>query len=98
MSAFCMAFSTQVAAIDRISLAFSNALTVALGVTTAWGCLLIAAMREDTAKRMWNLTCERPARSSLFIFRFGQASSMARVHPFSAAMFSGGYAVRNNVL
>lgn len=44
MSAFCIAFSTQVAAIERISLACCSAFVVAPGATTAWGCLLMAAM------------------------------------------------------
>ena len=56
LGAFCIAFSTQVAAIERISLACSSAFVVAPGATTAWGCLLMAAMRDDTAKRMWYLT------------------------------------------
>ncbi len=50
------AFSRQLAASGRISPDLWAAWSVALGSTTSVGCLLTAAIMDDTEKRTWNLT------------------------------------------
>ena len=61
MSAFCMAFSTQVAAIESISLAFNSALMVALGATTACGCLIDSSYERRHREKDVELDVRAPS-------------------------------------